>query len=53
MPKSKTPTEAIEIVCPRCHRTEIVYIPEEPVPYCPDCKIRMVFRELMKEGKSY
>jgi ribosomal protein S27E len=46
-------SEAIEIVCPRCNRTAIVYIPEQQIPRCPDCNIQMVIRELMKEGKSY
>jgi ssDNA-binding Zn-finger/Zn-ribbon topoisomerase 1 len=50
MSKSKEP---IEIICPECHRTAIIYIPEESVPRCPDCNVQMVFKELMKEGKSY
>ncbi len=45
--------EAIEIVCPKCKRTEIVYITKEEMPKCEDCNVRMVFRELLKEGKSY
>ena len=44
--------EAIEIVCPKCKRTEIVYITKEDMPKCEDCNKRMVFRELLKEGKS-
>jgi hypothetical protein len=44
---------AVEVVCPKCQRTEIVYIPKEAIPNCPDCKTPMVLRELLREGKSY
>jgi DNA-directed RNA polymerase subunit RPC12/RpoP len=44
--------EAIEVICPRCRRTEIMNLPDEEMPRCPDCRVRMVFRELLKEGKS-
>jgi transposase-like protein len=43
----------VEVVCPKCQRTEIVYIPKEQIPKCPDCKTQMVLRELLREGKSY
>ena len=49
----KEKKEALEIICPRCNRTEIVYIPVQQIPKCPECKLQMVIRELMKEGKSY
>ncbi len=46
--------EPAEIICPKCHRTEIIYMPQQEMPKCPDCKtVRMVFRELLTEGKSY
>ena len=45
--------EAIEVICPKCKRTEIIYLPEEEMPKCEQCKIRMVIRELLNEGKSY
>jgi hypothetical protein len=45
--------EAIEIICPKCKRTEILYITREDMPKCPDCDVRMVIRELLKEGKSF
>jgi phage FluMu protein Com len=45
--------EAIQVKCPRCKRTQIVYIPEEEVPKCPDCKVQMIIEELLDEGKSY
>jgi hypothetical protein len=50
MPESIVP---VEVVCPKCQRTEIVYIPKEQIPKCPDCKTQMVLRELLREGKSY
>jgi hypothetical protein len=45
--------EAAEIICPKCKRTEIVYLKSEDIPKCKDCNVRMVFRELLTEGKSY
>jgi ssDNA-binding Zn-finger/Zn-ribbon topoisomerase 1 len=50
MPESIVP---VEVVCPKCQHTEIVYIPKEQIPKCPDCKTQMVLRELLREGKSY
>jgi ssDNA-binding Zn-finger/Zn-ribbon topoisomerase 1 len=47
------PSEPVEVVCPKCQRTEIVYIPKESIPNCPDCRTPMVLRELLREGKSY
>jgi ssDNA-binding Zn-finger/Zn-ribbon topoisomerase 1 len=46
-------SESVEVVCPKCHHTEIIRIPGEEMPKCPKCNIRMVIRELLKEGKSY
>lgn len=43
--------EAVEVHCPKCQLTEVFYIPDEPMPVCPQCKIEMVFSELLKEGK--
>ena len=45
--------QAVEVQCPRCKETQIVYIPKEPIPLCPVCKVRMVIKELLEEGKSY
>ena len=41
------------MVCPRCKRTEIVYLPKEEVPNCPICKVEMVVKEVLTEGKAY
>lgn len=46
-------SEAAEVMCPKCGKTEIVYIPQEEVPMCPICKRQMVIKELLTEGKSY
>jgi ribosomal protein S27E len=46
-------SEPVEVVCPACQRTQIVYIPKEEIPKCPECQRQMVLRELLREGKSY
>lgn len=45
--------EPVEVYCPRCGRTQIVYLPKERIPVCPVDRIEMVIRELLDEGKSY
>lgn len=49
----KEKVEAVEVKCPKCGRRQIVYIPKEPIPRCPDCKVQMIISELLDEGKSY
>ena len=49
----KEKQEAIEIECPKCKETQIVYIPKEEILKCPKCKVQMVIRELLDEGKAY
>lgn len=49
----KERAEPIEIKCPKCDRTEILYLPEENMPKCQKCQVSMVIKELLKEGKSY
>jgi ribosomal protein S27E len=44
---------AVELICLKCKRTEIIYVPAEEVPKCPDCNVRMTIREVLVEGKSY
>lgn len=46
-------TEMIEVVCPKCQRTEIIQLVKEEMPTCTGCQVRMVIREVLKEGKSY
>ena len=43
---------AVEVICLKCRRTEIIYLPAE-VPKCQECNIRMAIREVLREGKSY
>ena len=45
--------EAVEVHCPRCNQSGLIYIPVEMMPFCPDCNVEMVFSELLDEGKSY
>jgi len=45
--------EMVEIMCPKCRHTEIIRMPKEEIPKCPDCKnVRMIIRELLREGKA-
>lgn len=49
-------TEPAQLRCPKCGHTEIVYLPIESMPLCPNekCKgVRMIVEELLDEGKSY
>ncbi|CAB5085579.1 hypothetical protein D3OALGA1CA_558 [Olavius algarvensis associated proteobacterium Delta 3] len=46
-------TEMIEIICPKCQRTEIIQLVKEEMPLCAVCRVGMVIREVLKEGKSY
>ncbi|MBW1606629.1 MAG: hypothetical protein JRJ74_00845, partial [Deltaproteobacteria bacterium] len=37
---------AVELICLKCKRTEILYVPDEEVPKCPDCDVRMLIKEV-------
>lgn len=52
-PAMRDRMEPVQVKCPKCKRTQIVYIPEEDIPDCPDCKVQMNIEELLDEGKSY
>jgi len=46
--------QAVEVICPKCKFTEIIYMPKEELPRCPECqKSYMIIREILSEGKSY
>jgi len=45
--------EPLLVKCPKCRRTQIIYIPEEKIPRCPKCNVEMIIEELLDEGKSY
>ncbi len=51
--KPRGPAEPVEVRCPKCGRTAIIYLPREPVPICEECNVQMDIRELLDEGKSY
>lgn len=43
--------EAVEVVCPKCRQTQIVYFPKENMPVCQHCRVEMVLKEILTEGK--
>jgi len=45
--------EPVEVICPKCRYTEIVYLPIDDLPLCPKCNTPMLISELLDEGKSY
>ena len=53
IPTMRDKNEPIEIKCLKCGHTQIIYLPDEDMPKCPDCNVRMVISELLDEGKSY
>ncbi|WP_029898094.1 hypothetical protein [Desulfohalovibrio reitneri] len=46
-------SEPVQVYCPKCGHTEIVYIPREEIPLCPRHKKRMLVKEILTEGKYY
>ena len=44
--------EPVEVICPKCRYTEIVYLPIDDLPLCPKCNTPMLISELLDEGKS-
>ncbi len=45
--------EPVEVKCPNCGYTMIIYMPKEEIPKCPKCGTQMVISELLDEGKYY
>ncbi len=45
--------EPVEVICPKCRYTEIIYLPVDDLPLCPKCNTQMMISELLDEGKSY
>lgn len=43
--------EFVEFACPVCDRRMIVSLPEEGTPRCEFCRVEMVFKEVLTEGK--
>ncbi len=50
MPDKKEP---VEVICPKCQHTQIIYLKREDISKRSECDIRMVMREFLREGKSY
>ena len=46
-------TEPVEVICPQCRRTEIVYLDKEKMPECPKCGVKMVLHDILKNGKMH
>lgn len=48
--------EPVQLVCPKCRETIIVYLPIDDLPPCPNPECdgtQMVIEELLDEGKSF
>lgn len=43
--------EFVEVICPKCRKTQIIALPEETIPRCETCKVEMVINEVLTEGK--
>lgn len=49
----KEDIQTVEVKCPKCGYTQIVYLPKEQIPKCRDCNSGMIINEILEEGKSY
>ncbi|MBI9088248.1 MAG: hypothetical protein JEZ12_03435 [Desulfobacterium sp.] len=49
--KKRYKREAVEVGCTKCDRRQIIYLPDEEIPDCPTCRIKMVIKEVLTEGK--
>jgi ribosomal protein S27E len=49
--KDRYKREFVEVVCPTCRRTQIIAVPEEPMPKCVKCRLERVIKEVLTEGK--
>lgn len=43
--------EFVEVACPICDQRKIICVPEESIPICEFCKVEMVIKEILTEGK--
>ena len=43
--------EFVEVGCPICNQRKIICVPEETIPRCDFCKVEMVLKEVLTEGK--
>jgi ribosomal protein S27E len=42
----------VQVKCPFCDHTEIIYVPKEHMPKCPEHDVKMNILEILEEGKS-
>ena len=49
--KNRYKREFVEVACPKCKQTKIICLPEEEIPMCEFCKVRMIIKEVLTEGK--
>lgn len=43
--------EFVEVACPVCNQRKIISLPEESIPLCEYCRVEMVLKEVLTEGK--
>jgi ribosomal protein S27E len=43
--------EFVEVACPICDQRKIICVPDEPVPNCEFCRVPMIIKEVLTEGK--
>lgn len=49
--KDRYKREFIEIACPICKQRKIICVPEESIGLCEYCRVEMIFKEVLTEGK--
>ncbi len=50
MPDKKEP---VEVICPKCQHTQIIYLKREDIPKCSECDRSMVMREFLRKGANF
>lgn len=48
--------EPVQLVCPLCRHTIIIYLPVDDLPQCPNPECggaKMIIQELLDEGKAF
>lgn len=43
--------EFVEVACPICNQRKIISVPDESIPKCEFCKVEMILKEVLTEGK--
>ncbi len=47
MPDKKEP---VEVICPKCKHTQVIYLKREDISKCSECDRSMVIREILGRG---